>query len=200
MATTPTYSWPIPDDTDLVKDGAEAIRDLGNAIDTTVDGLPGAGLVHIETQTFSAVSAVNFSQDVFTSEYDNYVLIYTAIHSESSKVTLRLRVNNSDNSTSNYVSQNLLSNDTSITSAKATSTSFDLLGSNTTRSRIQMAILSPNLSQETTGFSTGGTGTTGLILRESAFFFDATTVFDSASLLITAGNFTGSVSIYGMRK
>ena len=39
MAITPTYSWPLPDDTDLVKDGAEAIRDLGNAIDTTVDGL-----------------------------------------------------------------------------------------------------------------------------------------------------------------
>lgn len=36
MAVTPTYSWPTPDDTDLVRDGAEAIRDLGDAIDTTV--------------------------------------------------------------------------------------------------------------------------------------------------------------------
>lgn len=37
MATSPTYGWPEPNDTDYVKDGAEAMRDLGNAIDTTVN-------------------------------------------------------------------------------------------------------------------------------------------------------------------
>lgn len=39
MATTPTYSWPTPDDSDLVRDGALAIRDLGDAIDTTVSDI-----------------------------------------------------------------------------------------------------------------------------------------------------------------
>jgi hypothetical protein len=39
MAITPTYSWPTPDDTDLVKDGAEAIRDLALAIESTVSAL-----------------------------------------------------------------------------------------------------------------------------------------------------------------
>ena len=37
MASTPIYNWPTPDNTDLVKNGALAIRTLGNAIDTTVD-------------------------------------------------------------------------------------------------------------------------------------------------------------------
>lgn len=36
MATTTNYSWTTPDDTDLVKDGASAIRSLGSAIDSTV--------------------------------------------------------------------------------------------------------------------------------------------------------------------
>lgn len=36
MATSPNYSWPEPDNTDLVKNGALAIRTLGNAIDTTM--------------------------------------------------------------------------------------------------------------------------------------------------------------------
>lgn len=36
MATTTNYGWETPDDTDLVKDGAAAIRTLGTAIDTTV--------------------------------------------------------------------------------------------------------------------------------------------------------------------
>ena len=36
MATSPIYSWPEPDNTDLVKNGALAIRTMGNAIDTTM--------------------------------------------------------------------------------------------------------------------------------------------------------------------
>jgi hypothetical protein len=36
MANTTNYNWETPDDTDLVKDGAAAIRSLGSAIDSTV--------------------------------------------------------------------------------------------------------------------------------------------------------------------
>jgi hypothetical protein len=35
MATTTNYAWETPDDTDLVKDGAAAIRTLGQSIDTS---------------------------------------------------------------------------------------------------------------------------------------------------------------------
>ena len=38
MATTTNYGWTTPNDTDLVKDGASAIRTLGSSIDTTVFG------------------------------------------------------------------------------------------------------------------------------------------------------------------
>lgn len=37
MATSTTYGWEEPDDNDYVKDGAAAMRTLGNAIDTTVN-------------------------------------------------------------------------------------------------------------------------------------------------------------------
>jgi hypothetical protein len=36
MATTPNYTWPTPNDTDQLADGAAAIRALGDAVDTTV--------------------------------------------------------------------------------------------------------------------------------------------------------------------
>jgi hypothetical protein len=39
MATTTNYGWTTPDDTDLVKDGADAIRTLGSSIDTTTKNL-----------------------------------------------------------------------------------------------------------------------------------------------------------------
>ena len=44
MANTTNYSWETPDDTDLVKDGAAAIRTLGTAIDTTVFNNAGAAI------------------------------------------------------------------------------------------------------------------------------------------------------------
>jgi len=39
MANTTNYNWQTPDDTDLVKDGAAAIRTLGNSADTTLKNL-----------------------------------------------------------------------------------------------------------------------------------------------------------------
>lgn len=39
MANTTNYNWETPDDTDLVKDGAAAIRTLGSSIDTTTKAL-----------------------------------------------------------------------------------------------------------------------------------------------------------------
>lgn len=41
MATTTNYGWETPDDTDLVKDGAAAIRSLGSSIDSTFAELKG---------------------------------------------------------------------------------------------------------------------------------------------------------------
>jgi hypothetical protein len=41
MATTPNFSWPTPDNTDLVKNGALAIRTLGDAIDASLVDLEG---------------------------------------------------------------------------------------------------------------------------------------------------------------
>jgi hypothetical protein len=39
MATTTNYGWTTPNDTDLVKDGAAAIRTLGSSVDSTVYSL-----------------------------------------------------------------------------------------------------------------------------------------------------------------
>jgi hypothetical protein len=41
MATTTNFGWETPDDTDLVKDGALAMRTLGNAIDASMVDLKG---------------------------------------------------------------------------------------------------------------------------------------------------------------
>jgi hypothetical protein len=55
MATTTNYGWTTPDDTDLVKDGAAAIRTLGTSVDTTTKALnPSTTLGDIEYRSSTA--------------------------------------------------------------------------------------------------------------------------------------------------
>lgn len=52
MATSTNFGWSMPDNTSLVKDGATAIRTLGNAIDTSFAG------VAVNAQTGTTYTAV----------------------------------------------------------------------------------------------------------------------------------------------
>jgi hypothetical protein len=71
MATTTNYSWETPDDTDLVKDGAAAIRTLGSSIDTTTKALnPSTTLGDIDYRSATANTntrlAIGSTGDVLT--------------------------------------------------------------------------------------------------------------------------------------
>jgi hypothetical protein len=51
MATTTNFGWETPDDTDLVKDGALAMRTLGNGIDTSFVDLKGGTTGQVLSKT-----------------------------------------------------------------------------------------------------------------------------------------------------
>ena len=51
MASTSAFGWETPDDTDLVKDGAAAIRTLGNSIDTSMSELKGGTTGQVLSKT-----------------------------------------------------------------------------------------------------------------------------------------------------
>lgn len=51
MATTTNFGWETPDDTDLVKDGALAMRTLGNAIDASLVDLKGGTTGQVLSKT-----------------------------------------------------------------------------------------------------------------------------------------------------
>ena len=55
MATTTIFGIDIPDDTDLVKDGAAAIRTVGNGFDAAL----GKVVINSRTATYTAVLADN---------------------------------------------------------------------------------------------------------------------------------------------
>jgi hypothetical protein len=57
MATSPIYNWPEPDNTDLVKNGALAMRTLGDAIDTTMATMTPKSIVDAKGDLIAASAA-----------------------------------------------------------------------------------------------------------------------------------------------
>jgi hypothetical protein len=56
MATSPNYGWPEPDDTSLVKNGALAMRTLGNAIDSTMATMTPKSIVDAKGDLIAATA------------------------------------------------------------------------------------------------------------------------------------------------
>ncbi len=89
MATTTTnFGWTIPSDTDLVKDGAAAMRTLGNNIDTSMVDLKGG----TTGQVLSKASGTDMDytwieQDYTTLSFNTQTgTTYTLIASDSAKL------------------------------------------------------------------------------------------------------------------
>ena len=61
MATTTNFGWTTPDDTDLVKDGAAAIRTLGSSIDTSLVDLKGGTTGQVLTKASGTDLDFNFT-------------------------------------------------------------------------------------------------------------------------------------------
>jgi hypothetical protein len=199
MATTPTYSWPIPDDTDLVKDGAEAIRDLGNAIDTTVDGLPGAGLVHIKTETVTAgVTGVSVN-DVFSADYKNYLVIANIVCSTGSSNSMRLRVAGADNTANSYTRQSINADSSTLNTSTFTSTAIDGFWIGNTTSGVLEAIFYNPFETAVTSFL-NKTGTMGTSLKVQNGVHNVASSFTGFTLNAASGTITsGTIRVYGLK-
>jgi hypothetical protein len=202
MGTTTNYSWPIPEDTDLVKDGAEAIRDLGNAIDTSAADF-GGGLVHINTTSFSAVASQSIN-DVFSATYNNYKIVFDldSTSAGSTGIAMRLRVAGADNSSANYWNNRLFGQATSTTSQGATSedTSFILFGERDTGvSTFDYNLYNPFATKATSLVGTGQFRYTSAY-QHSQLKTGQTTVttsYTGFTLITSTGTMTGKVIIYG---
>jgi hypothetical protein len=88
MAVTPNYSWPVPVATDYVKDGWEAISDLGNAIDTTVATL-GSGLTKINSFTLTGSSGQVITGLEAGSRYRILINAYASVNNEYMNMRFR---------------------------------------------------------------------------------------------------------------
>jgi len=198
MGNTANNNWPYPESTDLVKDGATAIENLADAIDTTLGVfVPSSpGLTLINTTSFSAVASQSIS-NVFSSTYTNYrILINVDDFASDNYAVMRLRTA-SDDTGSNYsynVAGQAADNQNVVSAAQ---TQWVLSSYNTTGyASISLDLFNPNKAQNTV-FNSLYTINNGLTTASGV----ATTNTQYTGFTIFSFvNFDGNVSVYGYNK
>jgi len=210
MATTTTnYGFDIPQSTDLVKDGATAIATLGQDIDTamfTALGTNKAGMVLLNTTSFSAVASASLATDTFTSTYKNYRILLTLTSgSTNDALRIRGRTAGSDNSTSNYFTawSGAQSGNGSDVNGNANAETRWLTGwspSSFGSATFVLDVFGPKETEKTTiqFQSLRNVSATLVYSMAGSHYFNGTTSFDSLSFIPDAGNITGYYSVYGV--
>jgi hypothetical protein len=204
--TTPNYGWAVPTSTDLVKDGATAIETLGDAIDASMNtalGTKKAGMVLLNTTSFSGVTNQSFN-NVFSATYNSYlVLISDITGSGTSTFDLRLRASGTDATGADYYWGLAITNTaaSSIPAGGSAATSFRLCNTvAAARGFVTLQISNPFLTKVTMFNSTFVGEFSGNIAGGAGggMHIPATS-YDGFSLL-ASNNHSGTVTIYGYNK
>jgi hypothetical protein len=197
MATTTNYGWEIPDDTDLVKDGAAAIRELGQDIDTTVFGLGSGALTLIKKQTIgTTVSSVEVT-GAFSATYDAYKIIISG-GSASSTDYLKLQLGAS---TTGY-DESLIFKPYASALAGASNTnqpSFSYAGNTFSGQAIYLNadLVNPFLAKYTT-ITTSSGGQVSTAFGVYGGVHKVATSYSAFTLIPTSGTLTGgTIYVYG---
>jgi len=175
MATTTNFGWETPDDTDLVKDGALAIRTLGSAIDTSLVDLKGGttgqvlsktsntdmdftwqtqsstgGLTLITNQAFTTVSSYSLPADTFSATYNNYeIILDVTAFSANNTLGARLRSGSTDYADGQYLYQELSASggSASANTAASSNTSIQVGDVNSaTNYQMKMTLFKPKVT------------------------------------------------------
>jgi hypothetical protein len=205
MAVTPNYGWPVPVATDYVKDGYEAIADLGDAIDATVFGLPTGSLTFVQGGTFTTVSSFSTPSATFTATYDNYLVVIYGTGTTTTNLSIRFNsggtplttnysgglVSATDIGTSVVLGSNAV---TSLQIGYLYSSGYPDFNFSFTAYDVNNASHYPAISG--TGRSSGG-ATSGIA---GNFFGGGRIVagaIDGITFLTSAGTITGKYKVYG---
>jgi hypothetical protein len=151
------------------------------------------------TVSFSAAASVSLN-DVFSTTYENYKIVFNAVGSTDLDLQIRFRVSGADNSTANYDTQQFLARSTTLTGTRAASqTQANIFALRADDTEFEMLVVNPFKTAKTMFHDLGYDSDTSASLRTVVGRFNLTTSFTGFTL-INSGTMTGTVSVYGFNK
>jgi len=136
---------------------------------------------------------------VFTSAYDDYMIVIRHVGSAASGLGARLRLSGTDATASNYTFQLLEANGTSVAGSRSTSQTRALVGSTAaSQPNGDVAyIYGPSLAQPTAFRNVNVRNTSGAYIADFTNTHSVSTAYDGITFLPDSGSFSGMVTVYG---
>jgi hypothetical protein len=170
-------------------------------------GAATSGLNLITTASFSGAVSHSFGSDaspIFTSDYDNYKIILSNVTAASgiNDLTFRLRANTTDLTASEYTYQTITASSTTLTGARATTTSM-FLGKieSTEQTGLVLELQGPLLTDFKTHSVLGQytVSGTGPVLFTNAGYIFSRLAYNGFTIF-SGANLAGTLSVYGYKK
>lgn len=184
-----TSTWSTPTTPGLVQ-----------VVATSVAVGSGSGSVDANGRvTFNGASTVSIN-GIFTSIYENYLIVFNTLHSSNSELNFRLRASGTDSS-ANYEWQRLRATSTTVAGAYSAPGSFQLSVEASGTSYILGSFLLFDPFKASATYYTLGTNyvTNSATIGIAGGRHNVGTSYDGLTFIPSAGNITGTISIYGVR-
>ncbi len=151
------------------------------------------------TVTFSALSSLSLN-NVFNTDYDNYLVAINDIASISAAWLCRLRVGGVDNSTaSSYVSQELSALATTVSGSRDTQNYGQFEGThNASQNGANVNFYGPFLTQPTAWRSVTVNARDTSRIRDYVVTHNQSTSYDGFTIYLSSGTSSGTISVYGL--
>jgi hypothetical protein len=176
-----------------VVDGMGLIEPASVSFSGTSAAITGLGSVE-----FSACTSLSLN-GVFSSDFDNYMIIHAGSSPGAGGVSLRLRAGNTDATGTNYVIQQLQASSTTVSGIRYSSQTSFVLGPYQ-GGGVACFLYGPNLAQPTATRTVEVSTFSGGYISDWANTHSLSTAYDGCTLLVTSGSLSGRVAVYGMVK
>lgn len=170
---------------------------------STVDKTGGSSVASINSDgsvTFSSCTTLSLN-NVFTSNYDNYLIVMTGTPASSDEIRMRLRSSGADNTDSVYNIQYLNADGTSYSTGRMTSRDYGyMVGFGTITSGLTFYVFGPHLSQKTIVRSTGAGSPSNAQIIDAVIFHNLASSYDGITLYASFYDISGKISVYGFNQ
>ena len=149
---------------------------------------------------FTAVTSLSLN-GVFTSDYDNYLIVMEFDASAAQFSRINLRASGTDNTAANYTTQRLRADGSTRDAARASGlTYWDVAYAGTEPNGNTIHMYGPFLTQPTAGRNVTVASASGAYILDYAMTHSASTAFDGFTYSRLVGDMTGNIHVFGYRE